>query len=1219
MNYTGRGAVIRRFSAGIAAASVTLVKLGKSEPNASYESALELCRTFGVPTNLRPQQSSVMASNSMVDAAPVGFNESALAESLSFHGEQLLISFSETHPDWIRAIECWEGRFNDYKNPGLLYWNPRRKGLLFNFIKNNATWLFQKRDFVLNVNRDAFEARNESGYYAVLPPLERFLKIPESIRRKSVYDLIRAGDMVVGVVTSLLRNEIQVKILALEPPKSRQIHDLDIMGIMSLSEMPPDAGVFNVNTLLRCEVMGMNRANGHIFLGMQGKYAPPSLLHQVALGKIENDDLPESYRKNNEIGVPGKEASYEETLLKSQSFFNPRCVEFLASSFGIDLKSRSSFLTFHSPEISECSKPGNLRKRQKRLAARENVEYGVELIRQGKLDSCEGYFNNALTMDPENVDAYIYRGVMHANSGRYSPAFRDLQQALSMDPKNSTAINYLVSVERFRGEEFYKALDHSAAMKCFETVLFHDPHDEKAREFVEKIKAELVEKPLKLISLSPREFEIQGVDTFTDRQLFEAVDAYRDIAGHSRVSSSIFRLTFRRPVDHLEFVKDLSSSLKMEIVTEICQKTVFFSNGICSNTSVSAGTTSAVNTITETATVAYKRIDPVDFLLKAFPKKGNEKSQKVQRIEELKSKFQDLLDPNDPKADEKFGQFLKLMGEKGKKKSRKRRSSSSSSSSSSSVSSSSSSSSESEEERKKKKKKKKKKVKKGKKVKKTRDSSEERKRKKKKSKKKREEVVEKWVEKPTTKSEESVVKKEEFPDKETRKVETPLSPKKAESSIMDLIRKHEGIQPVKEKKELLKPTSADFEEWEESSPKENPEEFLPKLEKPDLSEPLTAAFAEASSPRPLVNPLEEAHQLLARVSELENRALSISSEIRGVREINGGSRTSDQPKTLSIEKNDMEEREEAPKFISKWKPVKNIVETLPQQKISINFLNSARPPPPPAGKPPDAHNSKALTGTAPRERSQLNPFTIHRDVQKAVTVPDPEAVPGNLDPGPATAVGVIVVDVDDVPGRDPEVPGLDLVREAAATAAIVVVLGVATGAGLRGARRVTRNTDGGDMVSREEEPGIAGGRFTIRIDIFEEDPTDGRKKFSRASETGVIVFEKCFFQDFQVMADAAQIRVQDAVTQMINDLDKLTLRRMQGDMHRCAARCCDDRESHLEAIHRCIENCAIPLNKAQTKVQGEMQQFQNRLQRCVLTCQDKVQDTLRPETTEVEV
>ncbi|CAG0924641.1 unnamed protein product, partial [Notodromas monacha] len=33
--------------------------------------------------------------------------------------------------------------------------------------------------------------------------------------------------------------------------------------------------------------------------------------------------------------------------------------------------------------------------------------------------------------------------------------------------------------------------------------------------------------------------------------------------------------------------------------------------------------------------------------------------------------------------------------------------------------------------------------------------------------------------------------------------------------------------------------------------------------------------------------------------------------------------------------------------------------------------------------------------------------------------------------------------------------------------------------------------------------------------------------------------------DFQVMADAAQIRVQDAVTQMINDLDKLTLRRMQ--------------------------------------------------------------------------
>jgi hypothetical protein len=72
-------------------------------------------------------------------------------------------------------------------------------------------------------------------------------------------------------------------------------------------------------------------------------------------------------------------------------------------------------------------------------------------------------------------------------------------------------------------------------------------------------------------------------------------------------------------------------------------------------------------------------------------------------------------------------------------------------------------------------------------------------------------------------------------------------------------------------------------------------------------------------------------------------------------------------------------------------------------------------------------------------------------------------------------------------------------------------------------------------------------------------------------------------------------------------------------MHRCAARCCDDKTSHLESIHRCIENCAVPLNKAQTKVQSEMQQFQNRLQRCVMTCQDKVQDNVKPETSEAEV
>jgi len=100
------------------------------------------------------------------------------------------------------------------------------------------------------------------------------------------------------------------------------------------------------------------------------------------------------------------------------------------------------------------------------------------------------------------------------------------------------------------------------------------------------------------------------------------------------------------------------------------------------------------------------------------------------------------------------------------------------------------------------------------------------------------------------------------------------------------------------------------------------------------------------------------------------------------------------------------------------------------------------------------------------------------------------------------------------------------------------------------------------------------------------------------------------------MAEDAQHRVQTAVTNMIDDVDKSFLRKMQRAMHTCAAKCCEDERAGLDDVHRCVENCAQPLHKAQSFVQTEMQQFQERLQRCVMECQDKIRDKVGSDTTE---
>uniref|UniRef100_A0A6A7G566 Protein FAM136A-like isoform X2 n=1 Tax=Hirondellea gigas TaxID=1518452 RepID=A0A6A7G566_9CRUS len=103
------------------------------------------------------------------------------------------------------------------------------------------------------------------------------------------------------------------------------------------------------------------------------------------------------------------------------------------------------------------------------------------------------------------------------------------------------------------------------------------------------------------------------------------------------------------------------------------------------------------------------------------------------------------------------------------------------------------------------------------------------------------------------------------------------------------------------------------------------------------------------------------------------------------------------------------------------------------------------------------------------------------------------------------------------------------------------------------------------------------------------------------------------------MAEQAQSRIQESMTSLVNDLDKSFLRIIQRDMHRCAAECCDQKEPSVDQVHSCIERCSAPLHGAQSYVQNELQQFQERLQRCVLMCQDRVKDRVTANTSEAQV
>lgn len=94
--------------------------------------------------------------------------------------------------------------------------------------------------------------------------------------------------------------------------------------------------------------------------------------------------------------------------------------------------------------------------------------------------------------------------------------------------------------------------------------------------------------------------------------------------------------------------------------------------------------------------------------------------------------------------------------------------------------------------------------------------------------------------------------------------------------------------------------------------------------------------------------------------------------------------------------------------------------------------------------------------------------------------------------------------------------------------------------------------------------------------------------------------------------------MEDHMTKIIEEIDKSHLRKMQRDMHKCSALCCENETYNIQKVHNCVENCSSSFNKAQQYIQGEFERIQNRLQRCIMECNDNIKDKMGPNPTQIE-
>jgi hypothetical protein len=78
---------------------------------------------------------------------------------------------------------------------------------------------------------------------------------------------------------------------------------------------------------------------------------------------------------------------------------------------------------------------------------------------------------------------------------------------------------------------------------------------------------------------------------------------------------------------------------------------------------------------------------------------------------------------------------------------------------------------------------------------------------------------------------------------------------------------------------------------------------------------------------------------------------------------------------------------------------------------------------------------------------------------------------------------------------------------------------------------------------------------------------------------------------------------------MIAVLDKSHLRNLQKQSYLCMASCCDASDS-ARSLQDCCHDCERRVQIAEKIVQVSMNDFQERLQRCVKRCQDAAQESL---------
>lgn len=97
--------------------------------------------------------------------------------------------------------------------------------------------------------------------------------------------------------------------------------------------------------------------------------------------------------------------------------------------------------------------------------ARRHYEAGVELRFEGRWGEAIAEFDQSIRLDPQLVQAYLYRGFAYYNLERFQQALPDFDEAIRLDPENHHAYKDRGNVYLYMGDPARAIQDQDHAIR----------------------------------------------------------------------------------------------------------------------------------------------------------------------------------------------------------------------------------------------------------------------------------------------------------------------------------------------------------------------------------------------------------------------------------------------------------------------------------------------------------------------------------------------------------------------------------------------------------------------------------------------------------------------------------------------------------------------------------------------------------------------------------